>query len=111
MLRTQESLVTEAAVRAAELEKSVMSIDPVKAETVLNDLFSLRHDLQTIRTNAAQTHELYVHLIDTLDSQEGLMKLDIRRLTTSAWASATCGTPPISSANTCRRCSTCCRPR
>ena len=80
MLRTQQSLVTEAAGRAAELEKSVMSVDPVKAETVLNDLFSLRHDLQTIRTNAAQTHELYVHLIDTLDSQEGLMRLDVRRL-------------------------------
>jgi magnesium transporter len=80
MLRAQEWLVTEAAARAAELEKSVMSIDPVKAETVLNDLFSLRHDLQTIRTNAAQTHELYVHLIDTLDSQEGLMPLDVRRL-------------------------------
>ena len=80
MLRTQESLVTEAAAHAAELEKSVMSIDPVKAETVLNDLFSLRHDLQTIRTTAAQTHELYVHLIDTLDSQEGLMPLDVRRL-------------------------------
>jgi magnesium transporter len=44
MLRTQESLVTEAAA------------------------------------NAAQTHELYVHLIDTLDSQEGLMLLDLRRL-------------------------------
>jgi magnesium transporter len=80
MLRTQESLVTEAAARAAELEKNVMGIDPVRAETVLNDLFSLRHDLQTIRTNAAQTHELYVHLIDTLDSQEGLMPLDVRRL-------------------------------
>jgi magnesium transporter len=80
MLRTQQSLVTEAATRAAELEKSVMSIDPVKAEAVLNDLFALRHDLQTIRTNAAQTHELYVHLIDTLDSQEGLMRLDVRRL-------------------------------
>jgi hypothetical protein len=80
MLRTQQSLVTEAATRAAELEKSVMSIDRVKAETVLNDLFSLRHDLQTIRTNAAQTHELYVHLIATLDSQDGLMRLDVRRL-------------------------------
>jgi magnesium transporter len=80
MLRTQEALVTEAAARAAELETSVMSIDPVRAETVLSDLFELRHDLQTIRTNAAQTHELYVHLIDTLDSQDGLMPLDLRRL-------------------------------
>lgn len=80
MLRSQESLVADAAARAAELEKRVMGIDPVKAEAVLNSLFSLRHDLQTIRTNAAQTHELYVHLIETLDSQEGLMPLDTRRL-------------------------------
>jgi len=80
MLRSQESLVADAAARAAELEKRVMGIDPVKAEAVLSSLFSLRHDLQTIRTNAAQTHELYVHLIETLDSQEGLMPLDTRRL-------------------------------
>jgi len=80
MLRSQESLVADAAARAAELEKRVMGIDPVKAEAVLSSLFSLRHDLQTIRTNAAQTHELYVHLINTLDSQEGLMQLDTRRL-------------------------------
>jgi magnesium transporter len=80
MLRSQESLVAEAAGRAAELEKSVMGIDPVKAETVLSDLFFLRHDLQTIRTNAAQTHELYVHLIEVLRSQDGLMALDVRRL-------------------------------
>ena len=80
MLRTQEELVADAAARAAELEKSVMGIDPVKAEAVLGDLFSLRHDLQTIRTNAAQTHELYVHLIDVLGSRENLMSLDIQRL-------------------------------
>jgi Mg2+ and Co2+ transporter CorA len=80
MLRSQESLVADAAARAAELEKRVMGIDPVKAEAVLSSLFSLRHDLQTIRTNAAQTHELYVHLIETLDSQDGLMPLDTRRL-------------------------------
>jgi magnesium transporter len=80
MLRSQESLVAEAAGRAADLETSVMGIDPVKAETVLSALFSLRHDLQTIRTNAAQTHELYVHLIEVLRSQDGLMALDVRRL-------------------------------
>ena len=80
MLRSQESLVADVAARAADLEKSVMGIDPVKAETLLNDLFTLRHDLQTIRTNAAQTHELYVHLIDVLDTQPGLMPLDTRRL-------------------------------
>lgn len=80
MLRSQEAIVGEAAARAAELEKRVISVDPVKAEAVLSDLFTLRHDLQTIRTNAAQTHELYVHLLEVLDSQEGLMPLDLRRL-------------------------------
>jgi Mg2+ and Co2+ transporter CorA len=80
MLRSQEALVADSAARAADLEKTVMGIDPVKAETVLSDMFSLRHDLQAIRTNAAQTHELYVHLIEVLDSEEGLMALDVRRL-------------------------------
>jgi hypothetical protein len=45
ILRSQEALVTAAAARAAELEKSVMSIDPLQAEAVLGDLFALRHDL------------------------------------------------------------------
>jgi magnesium transporter len=80
MLRTHEALVADAAARAAELEKRVLGIDPVKAEKELVTLFGLRHDLQTIRTNAAQTHELYVHLIDVLGSREGLMPLDVRRL-------------------------------
>jgi magnesium transporter len=80
MLRTHEALLADTAARAAELEKSLLSIDPVRAETVLADLFELRHNLQTIRTNAAQTHELYVHLIDVLGSQEDLLPLDPRRL-------------------------------
>jgi magnesium transporter len=80
MLRSQQELVADAAAQAAELEKSVMGIDPVKAEAVLGELFLLRHGLQTIRTNAAQTHELYAHLIDVLGSDEGLMALDVRRL-------------------------------
>jgi hypothetical protein len=47
MLRSQESLVADAAARATELEKRVMGIDPVKAEAVLSSLFSLHHDLRT----------------------------------------------------------------
>jgi magnesium transporter len=81
MLRHQEELVAIAAGRIAELELKVMKLSPVRAELLLDDLFGLRHDLQTIRTNAAQTHELYVHLIDQIDSQKGLMELDPRRLT------------------------------
>ena len=55
MLRAQEELVGSAASRIAELEQRVMSIDPVAAEVLLQDLVEVRHDLQTIGTNAAQT--------------------------------------------------------
>jgi magnesium transporter len=79
MLRAHEDLVTSAAGRIADLERSVMRLDPVRAEALLADLFGLRHDLQTIRTNTAQTHELYVHVIDLLTTQEGLMPVDLRR--------------------------------
>jgi magnesium transporter len=80
MLHVQEELVGSAAKRIALLEQNVMHADPVKAESLLHDLFALRHDLQTIRTNAAQTQESYLHLIETLGSQEGLVPVDVRRV-------------------------------
>jgi magnesium transporter len=79
MLRAHEGLVASAAGSVARLEQSVMQRDPVAAEAMLQDLFRLRHDLQTIRTNAAQTHELYVHLIEQLEAQQDLMRVDLRR--------------------------------
>ena len=39
--------------------------DPVKGEGLLTDLFAVRHDLQTIRTTAAQTRELLALAADT----------------------------------------------
>jgi magnesium transporter len=80
MLRAYEELVSVAATRVAQLEQSVMKLEPVKAEGLLGDLFGLRHDLQMIRTNAAQTLEMYAHHADRLDSQDSLMRLDLRRL-------------------------------
>jgi len=81
ILHAHEDLVTAAAARIGQLEQSIMQRDPVGAEALLGDLFGLRHDLQTIRTNAAQTHELYVHLLEQLGNQDTLMRVDIRRLT------------------------------
>jgi magnesium transporter len=80
MLHAQEILIASAASRIAELERRVMETDPVRAETLLQDLVDVRHDLQTIGTNAAQTQESYGHLIQTLGSQEGLMPVDLRRV-------------------------------
>ena len=80
MLRTQELMIGSAASGIAQLEQRVMETDPVKAEALLQDLVEIRHDLQTIGTNAAQTQESYVHLLQTLGSQDGLMPVDRRRV-------------------------------
>lgn len=80
MLRTQELMIGSAASGIAQLEQRVMETDPVKAEALLQDLVEIRHDLQTIGTNAAQTQESYVHLLQTLGSQDGLMPVDLRRV-------------------------------
>jgi Mg2+ and Co2+ transporter CorA len=80
MLRTQELMIGSAASGIAQLERRVMETDPVKAEALLQDLVEIRHDLQTIGTNAAQTQESYVHLLQTLGSQDGLMPVDRRRV-------------------------------
>jgi magnesium transporter len=80
MLRAQEELTGSAASRIVQLEQRIMRTDPVKADVLLHDLVEVRHDLQTIGTNAAQTYESYVQLIDTLGSQEGLLRLDLRRI-------------------------------
>jgi Mg2+ and Co2+ transporter CorA len=80
MLRAQELMIGAAASGIAQLEQRVMVTDPVRAEALLQDLVEIRHDLQTIGTNAAQTQESYVHLLQTLDSSDELMPVDRRRV-------------------------------
>ena len=80
MLRAQEYMIGAAASRIAQLEQRVLETDPVRAEALLQDLVEIRHDLQTIGTNAAQTQESYVHLLQTLDSSDELMPVDRRRV-------------------------------
>ena len=80
MLHTQEELTGAAARRIAALERRVMQADPVRAEALLHDLVGLRHDLQTIGTNAAQTYESYTQLHKMLGSQDGLLKMDRKRI-------------------------------
>jgi magnesium transporter len=78
MLRAQELMIGTAASGIAQLEQRVMQTDPVRAEALLQDLVEIRHDLQTIGTNAAQTQESYVHLLQTLDSSAELMPVNRR---------------------------------
>jgi magnesium transporter len=80
MMNTLERLLGDLAGRIAEFEKQIMASDPVKSEKLLRQLFELRHDLQTIRTSAAQAHQSYSNLLDTLSLQDGLLKVDVRRV-------------------------------
>lgn len=82
MLQEQERLIGIVAHEAGEIERRVLRSDPVRSEKMLLDLFSLRHDLQTIRTNAAQTHESYSNLIETLESQTDALQVDLGRIRT-----------------------------
>jgi len=79
-MRRQEDLIAESSARIAQLERDVSQRDPVKAEALLQDLFDLRHDLEAIRTGAAQAAESFANLIETMDLQEGLMQTDLRRV-------------------------------
>ena len=79
-MQTHENLIAESSARIAQLERDVSQKDPVKAEALLQDLFDLRHDLEAIRTSAAQTAESFANLIETMDLQEGLMRTDLRRV-------------------------------
>jgi Mg2+ and Co2+ transporter CorA len=80
MLRAQELMIGSAASGIAQLEQRVLVTDPVRAEALLQDLVEIRHDLQTIGTNAAQTQESYVHLLQILGSSDDLMPVDRRRV-------------------------------
>ena len=80
MIGTLEELIGSAANQIADFEKRIVRFDPVKVEKLLGELWALRHDLQTIRTSAAQAHQTYVNLIETMTLQEELLPLDIRRL-------------------------------
>jgi magnesium transporter len=80
MMGTLEQLIGTAAGRIATFEKQMVEVDAVRSEKLLQQLFELRHDLQTIRTSAAQAHQTYTSLLETLSLQEGLLKVDVRRV-------------------------------
>jgi magnesium transporter len=65
LMRRQEELVASLAGRITELERRVMASDLVKADPLLDELFALRHDLQMLRTNAAQNQEAFARLRDS----------------------------------------------
>ena len=80
MMGTLERLIGATASRIADFEGTIMHADPVKSERLLEELFALRHDLQTIRTSAAQAHQSYSNLLETAAMQDGMLTVDVRRV-------------------------------
>ncbi|MGD9526698.1 magnesium transporter CorA family protein [Pseudonocardia sp.] len=82
MLATLELLVVSAAERISDIEHRVATAHPVRSERMLDELFAVRHDLQTIRTSAAQAQQTYTNLLESTSSNgpEGLLAVDERRV-------------------------------
>jgi magnesium transporter len=64
VVRAHEALVDDLARRITSLERDVIVCDPVKTQSMIEQLFTLRHELQTIRTNAAQNREICSRLTE-----------------------------------------------
>jgi magnesium transporter len=79
MMGTLETLVGEAAGRVADFEKRCSGTDPVASERLLDELFRMRHDLQTIRTSAAQAFQTYTGLLESSEDDD-LLAVDERRV-------------------------------
>jgi magnesium transporter len=77
MMTAQEELVGEVADQIARFESRLLYFDPVKSESLLHDLIGLRHDLQSVRTNAAQTAELYTFIAEQVRSDPSVRGIDL----------------------------------
>lgn len=60
--RRQRALIGSVAERVPALETKVMEGDFRNPEVLLEELFLLRHELVTVRTMAAQTHDIYARM-------------------------------------------------
>lgn len=82
VLGAHEDLVSAAASRVTELERRVLvSTSPDKANELIDELLTVRHDLQVLRTNAAQNREVYSRLGERLAGQgiDASLAEDLRR--------------------------------
>lgn len=62
MTRHMESMTSDMATRIAALERKVMRNEMRDIEGTLEEIFTVRHELLTVRTLAAQSREVYVRI-------------------------------------------------
>jgi magnesium transporter len=61
--RRQRSLIGEVAERLPEVEQDVMDSQMREPEELLEQLFLIRHELTTVRTMAAQSHDVVARIV------------------------------------------------
>ena len=62
VVRSQRAMVSTVAESLPDLEKQAMASDFRRPEELLERLFLIRHELITVRTMAAQSHEIYARI-------------------------------------------------
>lgn len=62
IVRSQRSMISKVAESLPELEQQAMAGDFRRPEDLLEQLFLTRHELITVRTMAAQSHEIYARI-------------------------------------------------
>lgn len=62
VVRSQRSMISKVAESLPELEQQAMAGDFRRPEELLEQLFLTRHELITVRTMAAQSHEIYARI-------------------------------------------------
>ena len=62
IIRSQRSMISKVAESLPELEQQAMAGDFRRPEELLERLFLTRHELITVRTMAAQSHEIYARI-------------------------------------------------
>jgi magnesium transporter len=62
MIRQLEDVVSADAGQITGMERRVMNSEPHSSEAILEEMFTVRHDLQTVRTTAAQSRQVYARL-------------------------------------------------
>jgi magnesium transporter len=75
--RRQRTAIDVVARKVAELEQLVMASDFRNPEALLAEMFLVRHELLTVRTMAAQTHEVYARMSQLVPEDQRAWAADL----------------------------------
>ncbi len=75
--RRQRTAIDVVARKIAAIEQRVMTSDFRNPEALLSEMFLIRHELLTVRTMAAQTHDLYARMSHLMSGKDQALAEDL----------------------------------